>query len=95
MPSGVDQFPVDHMGTKQVVELKAALAKRAKYIVGVPVYWRGTMYRISGRYHRRSMDTIVYDLREIMADGGYGRFQKKRRELELEDVPEREDGKPP
>ena len=75
------------MGTKQLAEFKAELSRTAKYIVGMTVHWRGTHYRISARYYRRSMGWIVYDLKEIMPDGSYGRFQTKRRESELEDLP--------
>ena len=71
------------MGTKQVEELKRQLRERAKYIVGMPVHWRGSNYRISGRYYQRGSDSIVYDLKEIMPDGSYGRFQRKRGESEL------------
>lgn len=35
------------------------------------------------------MGWIVYDRKEIMPDGSYGRFQTKRREDELEEVPAR------
>lgn len=77
------------MGTKQLAEVKEALTRKAKYIVGMTVYWRGAHYRISGRYYRRSMGWIVYDLKEMMPDGGYGRYQTKRREDELQEVPAR------
>lgn len=61
----------------------AELQTRALFKVGEPVHWRSTVYKITARYWRRSNDTIVYDLMEVVRPGASARHQRKVRENEL------------
>ena len=60
-----------------------ALKARALFEVGNPVHWRGSVYRITARYWRRSLDSFVYDLMEVVAPGRSPRAQQKVREVEM------------
>ena len=61
-------------------ELKA----RARFDKGSIVHWRGSVYRVTARYWRRSLDWLVYDLMEVVAPGRSPRAQNKVREMEME-----------
>lgn len=60
-----------------------ALKARALYHVGDPVHWRGSVYRVTARYWRRSLDSLVYDLLEVVPPGRTPRVQNKVREVEM------------
>lgn len=64
---------------------RAELMQRAAHRVGDVVHWRGTVYRITGRYWRQWNDSIVYDLLESVRPGsGTPRSQRKVLEKECE-----------
>lgn len=46
------------------------LRTTAAYQVGDPVHHNGVVYRVVARYYRRSQQTILYDLLEVVRPGG-------------------------
>lgn len=64
-------------------EVPQEIIVRAKFVVGMPVHWRGTVYRITKRYWQQWSNSIVYDLKELKPSG-YPRYQDKVQERELD-----------
>jgi len=80
MGPGSTYFPAQHMDPIR----KHQLQLQAKYNVGDRVYWRGANYRITGRYFRKWMNSIVYDLEEV---GQHGTPRAQSKVYEKECVP--------
>jgi hypothetical protein len=58
------------------------LQARARFKVDDVVHWRGSVYRVTGRYWRSWLNSIVYDLVEVVALGKSPRHQTKVLEKE-------------
>ncbi|HRH38965.1 MAG TPA: hypothetical protein PK760_11495 [Flavobacteriales bacterium] len=63
--------------------LRHKLNKRARYMPGLVVKWRGRTCRIYKRYWRYQSNVFVYDLREIGTDGMYVANHHQVNESEL------------